>query len=189
MYGYDGLYRLKLVNRGTLNSTQTAIVRGSGAFNQCWTLDATGNWKGFREDDTGSGTWNLVQSRSANTVNEITGITNSVGAAWVNPVYNANGNMTTIPQPVDPANATRARMTPGNRVVKLVDLSSGQTAQTNAYDGRNYRTIRSNFTAGILSETRHFFYLAGWQLIPKTALLDWRLQIGNSFGGSATSTI
>ena len=29
-------------------------------------------------------------------------ITNSVGAAWVNPVYNPNGNMTTIPQPAAP---------------------------------------------------------------------------------------
>src|SRR5262249_30887541 len=49
-YAYDGLYRLKAANRGTLNSTQTGIVPSSGTFNQCWTLDATGNWKGFRED-------------------------------------------------------------------------------------------------------------------------------------------
>ena len=82
LYWYDGLNRLKVANRGTLNSIQTGIIPGSGTFNQCWTLDATGNWKGFREDDTGSGTWNLVQSRSANPVNEISGITSSVGAAW-----------------------------------------------------------------------------------------------------------
>ncbi len=91
LYGYDGLYRLKSVNRGTLNAAQSAILSGTGTFNQCWTLDVTGNWKGFREDDTGSGIWNLVQSRSANTVNEISSISNSVGPVWTTPVYNTVG--------------------------------------------------------------------------------------------------
>ena len=165
LYSYDGLYRLKIVNRGTLNSTQTGILSGSGTFNQCWTLDATGNWKGFREDDNGGGIWNLVQSRSANPVNEISGITNSVGAAWAQPAYDKAGNMTTIPQPANPSSTYTATYDAWNRLVKLIDPSNGNTVQTNAYDGRNYRTIRNSFTAGVLSETRHYFYTASWQSI------------------------
>ena len=165
LYWYDRLYRLQMVNRGTLSATQAAIAPGSGTFSQCWTLDATGNWKGFREDDTGSGTWDLVQSRSANTANEITGISTPVGPAWANPAYDTNGNMTTIPQPANPSSAYMATYDAWNRAIKFVDPSTGNTVQTNAYDGRNYRTIRNDYTAGVLSEARHYFYTSGWQSI------------------------
>ncbi len=52
--------------------------------------------------DTGAETWSLVQDRTANRVNEITGITESTGPAWVTPAYDPAGNMTTIPKPADP---------------------------------------------------------------------------------------
>ena len=92
---YDGLYRLTDQKRGTLNGTQTAIT--SGTFEQQWGLDGTGNWKTFKQDDDGNGTWELNQTRTANKVNEITGITNSVGTAWATPVYDMAGNMIGIP--------------------------------------------------------------------------------------------
>jgi RHS repeat-associated protein len=172
LYSYDGLYRLKMVNRGTLNSMQAGITAGTGTFNQCWTLDATGNWKGFREDDTGSGVWDLVQGRSANTVNEISGIANSVGSAWAPPAYDKAGNMTTIPQPATPSLGYTGTYDAWNRLVKLVDPSSGDTVQSNAYDGRNYRTIRNDYTAGVLSEARQYFYTSTWQSIEE--------RVGNS---------
>ncbi|MEZ6042098.1 MAG: hypothetical protein R3C20_16465, partial [Planctomycetaceae bacterium] len=75
LYTYDGLYRLNDQQRGTLNGTNTAIT--SGTFEQQWTLDPTGNWSSFKEDSNGVGTFDLVQSRSANKVNEITGISNT----------------------------------------------------------------------------------------------------------------
>ncbi|MBI3860974.1 MAG: hypothetical protein HY290_03680 [Planctomycetia bacterium] len=162
LYSYDGLYRLKSMQRGTLNFSQTAIQNPD--FAQCWSLDSTGNWRNFREDDTGSGFWDLVQNRSANTVNEITAITNTVGSAWTQPAYNAAGNMTTMPQPATPTAAYTATYDAWTRLVKLVD-HSGNTVQTNAYDGRRYRTIRNGFVAGVLSETRHFIYTAAWQTI------------------------
>jgi len=165
LYSYDGLYRLKAVNRGTLNAGNSAITPGTVTFGQCWTLDATGNWKGFREDDTGSGIWNTVQNRSANTVNEITEISNSVGAAWTNPEYDSAGNMITLPQPASPSAAYTATYDAWNRAMTLVDPSSGNTVQINAYDGRNYRTIRNDFTAGVLSEERQYFYTTAWQSI------------------------
>jgi RHS repeat-associated protein len=95
LYSYDGLYRLTDQKRGTLNGTQTAIT--SGTFEQQWGLDGTGNWKTFKQDDDGNGTWELNQTRTANKVNEITGITNSVGTAWATPVYDMAGNMIGIP--------------------------------------------------------------------------------------------
>ena len=95
LYSYDGLYRLTDQKRGTLNGTQTAIT--SGTFQQQWGLDPTGNWKTFKQDNDGNGTWELNQTRAANKVNEITGITNSVGTAWATPSYDTAGNMIGIP--------------------------------------------------------------------------------------------
>ena len=69
----------------------------SGTFEQQWTLDPTGNWSSFKEDSNGVGTFDLVQSRSANKVNEITGISNTTGTAWATPSYDAAGNMTGLP--------------------------------------------------------------------------------------------
>jgi hypothetical protein len=163
LYKYDRLYRLKDMQRGTLNSLKTQV--SSLTFSQCWTLDATGNWPASRQDDTGDGTWDLVQSRSANKVNEISGVTNSVGPAWASPAYNRAGNMTTVPQSADPTKSFAATYDAWNRLVKLVDNTTSQTVQENAYDGRTFRTVSKSFTAGAISETRHFYYTSGWRAI------------------------
>jgi len=84
IYAYDGLHRLRDMQRGRLNGTQTALT--TQTFGQCWNLDVTGNWTGFKETDNGS-TWTLEQSRTANTVNEITAITNTTGDPWSQPRY------------------------------------------------------------------------------------------------------
>jgi RHS repeat-associated protein len=128
-------------------------------------LDATGNWKGFREDDTGSGAWDLVQSRTANTVNEITGITNTTGTAWATPAYDSNGNMTSLPKPTAPQSGFTGTYDAWNRLVKLADPTSGNTVQQNAYDGLRRRTTKQAYTAGTLSETRHYFYSSLWQVL------------------------
>ena len=111
------------------------------------------------------GTWDLVQSRSANTVNEITNITNSVGSAWANPVYDPNGNMTSLPKPAAPQSALTGTFDAWNRAVKFVDATSGNTVQTNAYDGLRRRTIKQAYTSGTLSETRHLYYSSAWQVL------------------------
>ncbi|MFO0918068.1 MAG: hypothetical protein U0872_07115 [Planctomycetaceae bacterium] len=121
LYNYDAIERLKNMARGTLNGSNTGLT--SETFAQCWTLDATGNWQGFREDDNGDGNWDLVQSRTANPVNEITGIANSVGSAWAQPVYYPNGNMTTLLQPADPGSSYTATYDAWNRLVTLADGS------------------------------------------------------------------
>jgi RHS repeat-associated protein len=73
--------------------------------------------------------------------------------------------MTTIPQPADPTKSYTGTFDAWNRLIKLVDTASANTVQTNAYDGRNYRTIRGTYTAGVLSETRHYYYTTGWQVV------------------------
>jgi RHS repeat-associated protein len=162
LYSYDGLHRLKDMQRGLLNGSSTAVT--SENFAQCWSLDPTSNWYGFREAATG-GSATLVQSRSANTVNEISGITNSVGAAWVTPAYDPAGNTTTVPQPADPTKSYTATYDAWNRLVKLVDTLSTNTVQQNAYDARTFRTERQDYTSGSLSETRHFYFTSEWQAI------------------------
>lgn len=165
LYSLDEIQRLKSLNRGTLNGLKDAI--GDESFAECWSLDATGNWNEYRQDSDGDGTWDLEQEREANSVNEITDITNSVGAAWAQPAYNAAGNMTTIPRPVDPTQSFTATYDAWNRLVKLVDDSTNATVAEYEYDGAKRRTIETSYTGGTLSETRHLYYTepSRWQVI------------------------
>jgi hypothetical protein len=117
VYGYDGVNRLTDFDRGTINANKDAISTLKSA--QAWSLDPTGNWSGFKEDRDGNSTWDLDQSRTSNEVNEITGITETSGPAWVTPVYNRAGNMTTIPKPADPTSSFLATYDAWNRLVKL----------------------------------------------------------------------
>jgi hypothetical protein len=84
LYNHDGLHRLQSAQRGTLNGTRTAL--SACVFANCWTLDETGNWSGFKQSDNGS-TWSLEQSRTANPVNEITSLTTQPGEQWATPAY------------------------------------------------------------------------------------------------------
>ncbi|HEY5311273.1 MAG TPA: hypothetical protein VIK18_02095, partial [Pirellulales bacterium] len=51
LYTYDGLYQLTSLNRGQLNSDQTAINSGTLAFAEAWEIDPTGNWARYQQDD------------------------------------------------------------------------------------------------------------------------------------------
>ncbi|WP_153557876.1 hypothetical protein [Roseimaritima sediminicola] len=53
LYRYDGLHRLQSADRGQLNTAHSAIQTLDLA--QCWTLDPTGNWSHYRQDDNGDG--------------------------------------------------------------------------------------------------------------------------------------
>ncbi len=162
LYAYDGSHRLKDMQRGLLNGSNTAIT--SENFAQCWSLDTTSNWSGFREAATG-GSATLVQSRTANKVNEINGITNSVGSTWTTPAYDLAGNTTTLSQLADPTKSYTGTYDAWNRLVKLVSTTSSHTVQQNAYDARTFRTKRQGYTSGTLSETRQFYYTWEWQSI------------------------
>ena len=161
LYARDGLHRLKDMARGKLNSGHTALT--SETFAQCWTLDSTGNWKKFQQDDNGNATWDLMQQRTANTVNEITDVTETAGSSWATPAYDPAGNMTSVTQPAAPTGSYTAVYDAWNRLVKLSD--GANTVQVNEYDARRYRTVRKDYVAGTLSETRHFYYSEAWQCL------------------------
>jgi YD repeat-containing protein len=142
LYAYDGLYQLKDMQRGQLNGSQTAIVSGTLAFHETWGLDPTGNWGSYTQDATGAGTPTLAQSRDANRVNEITEIAATVGPGWIVPQYDPAGNMTRLPQPLNPSAGYTATWDAWNRLVTLTD---GQTTvEQNSYDGLNRRIARGS---------------------------------------------
>ena len=162
-YLYDESHRLKDMSRGELNSLKSQI--SDLQFSQCWGLDETGNWSNFREDSTGAGSWTLNQSRTSNTVNEITDVTETVGASWVTPVYSRAGNMTTMPKPASPASSYTATYDAWNRLVKIAD--GANTVSEYQYDGAKRRVVQKSYVSGTLSETRHLYYTepSKWQVV------------------------
>ena len=155
---YDPLNRLTEMQRGVLNGTNTGIT-GTPSVEQDWTLDPTGNWSNFTTK--ASGTTNLNQSRSANTVNEITNITESTGPTWIVPAYDDAGNTITMPQVADPTQSFTAVYDAWNR---MVSISDGATPVGKyRYDGRNFRIVKKTYTSGTLSETRDFYFTSTWQ--------------------------
>jgi RHS repeat-associated protein len=162
-YLYDMIDRLKNMDRGQLTAFHDAITNKT--FGQCWSLDATGNWRKFLEDSNGDGAWDLDQTRTDNKVNEITEMSQSVGPIWATPAYNQTGNMTTVPKPTDPTQSFTATYDAWNRLIKLED-NSGIVAQYE-YDGAKRRTVKKSYTGGSLTETRHLFYTdpSKWQVV------------------------
>ena len=117
----------------------------------------------YQQDTDGDGTWNLIQSRTSNKVNEITDITETVGNSWVTPAYNKSGNMTTIPIPTDPTTSYTATYDAWNRLVKLEDDTN--TITKYQYDGLRRRIIHKVYNTGVLDHTKHLYYNANWQLL------------------------
>jgi RHS repeat-associated protein len=158
-YTYDNLNRLTDMKRGQLTGSPPSGISGTPAKEQAWTLDKTGNWSGFVTKTTG--TTDLNQTRTSNVVNEITGITESVGTSWPDPTYDAAGNTITMPQPNSLGSSYTAVYDAWNRMVKLSDASN--TVAEYEYDGRGRRIVKLTYTSGTLSETRHFYWSNDWQ--------------------------
>jgi len=170
-YLYDNVDRLKQMGRGTLNAQRDAIA--SLKFAQCWTLDATGNWAGFREDSDGDGDWDLDQARTHNAVNEITDIDESSGPSWITPLYNRAGNMTRVPKPSDPTDYYTCTYDAWNRLVRVTD--GEDTVAEYAYDGLKRRVIKKSYTGGEVDQTRHFYYSDRWQVLEERLEVDSEL--------------
>ena len=153
LYAYDGLNRLDDFDRGELNANNNGFV-GLTTLGQTWTLDETGNWKAFTQTVTGA----LTQTRTHNTVNEITDIDETQGTSWPTPVYDNNGNTTTMPQPGALGSSYTAKYDAWNRLVEVSD--TGGVVASYEYDGLNRRTIRTEN-----STTTHFYYNGSWQCL------------------------
>ncbi|MGC3967595.1 MAG: RHS repeat-associated core domain-containing protein [Pirellulales bacterium] len=149
LYAYDGVQRLLDMSRGTLAAGNETV--NSMTFAQDWSLDATGNWSGFRQTDASDATQNLDQQRTSNAANELTGLSRRYGTNWQQPFYDRNGNMRNMPSPLDPSNGIVGTYDAWNRLVYL-----GGAYQ---YDALNRRTL--HFLSG---NFRHFYYSADWQV-------------------------
>ena len=152
---HDGLHRLKTADRGDLTTAHTALESGSKSFAQDYTLDQLGNWSTFKDDADGNG-WDFTQTRTHNDANELGTVSN-----WTNPVHDAAGNMTTIPQPKSPSSSYTLKYDAWNR---LVEVKDGATVkQANEFDGLNRRIVRDESNgSGVLT---HFYYNTQWQVL------------------------
>ena len=164
-YTYDGLHRLKTYEQDYDNPHPN--------FEQEWTLDQLGNWTTFKQNDDGLGAWELDQDRAHNDVNEIdtnndhadgpgASITATTGTNWIDPKYDAAGNMTKGPIPANPAAAQLYVYDAWNRLVEVTDVMF-VSIQENEYDGLNRRIIRDE--TGGSGDKRHFYYNRQWQVL------------------------
>jgi len=154
-YGYDGLWQITTLDRGTLSGGNIT----SKVFGQAWTFDPTGNWDNFKQDNDGNGTWDLNLNRTHNKANEIETI-----QVWGAVVHDSVGNMTRIPKPAVPANRYACVWDAWNRLVgvKETDANGNPTTTVAAYvyDGFYRRTKK-----GIGASTRDYYYSLDWQVL------------------------
>ena len=196
-YLYDGLNRLKKMNRGNLASG--TITDATAGYSHAWAswnagasqwdteLDAVGNWKKFKIDDNGGGAadagWSLSQSREHNVVNEIdddddhtndpdASITVTTGTNWIDPKYDANGNMLSGPKPgAEGATEHHYLYDAWNRLkVVYIDGNSDDVWDEGApdtlvaeyeYDGLHRRVRKT--VAG--ESALDYYYNTNWQVI------------------------
>jgi len=167
LYHYDRLNRLQDANRGDLNANHNAV--SSTSLRQTWTLDDLGNWSAFQTDTDGNAPWGLDHSREHNQANEIAdtsgngdAIETTTGTDWANPAHDARGNMTTMPDPNDPANAYTCTYDAWNRLVKVADGAT--TVAEYRYDGLHRRIARL-VPDGQNWDRTDFYYTRSWQVI------------------------
>jgi RHS repeat-associated protein len=177
-----------LDGNGLVNSDDSAIYTanagtptGSVAAGRAWTLDATGNWSAYKQDNgDGQGgsadgdyadACDLDQSRDHNLANEIAdgpdgdsyAIETTNGTAWADPVYDARGNMTTVPRPGDMTAVYTCTYDAWNRLVKVV---AGQTTVAEyRYDGLNRRIRKYTDKSGDNWTVREYYYNVSWQTL------------------------
>ena len=164
-YSYDDVNRLATFDRGDLNVGKDAIS-GTPVKEEDWGLDMTGNWSDFLQKTSGS--TDLDQDRTHNTVNEITAISESVGTAWVDPVQDKAGNMTTLPKPSSPATGLTCKWDAWNH---LVEVKQGATVVGRyEYDGlarrvKKHLDSQSPASPNGIDAYIHYFYNGAWQVL------------------------
>src|SRR3984957_8527769 len=151
-YIYDGIYEVSTRKRGTLSG---GVITGTPVEEEDFTFDPTGNWPGYVIKE--SGTTTLNQTRTAQKANEITAITPSGSTG-----YDANGNMTTMPEVDVWGTAQTVTYDAWNRPITI--KQSTTTLGTYQYDGLNRRIWKQSVESGTLT-TRHFYYSNQWQVL------------------------
>jgi RHS repeat-associated protein len=87
------------------------------------------------------------------------------GTDWADPLHDARGNTTTLPQPSDLTSTYSATYDAWNRLVEIKD--GANVVARFEYDGLNRRVkshLDTDETAGV-DTYRHFYYNSGWQIV------------------------
>jgi RHS repeat-associated protein len=160
------------MHRGALDGNNQ-ITDANAAYRQHWLLDATGNWSGFQTDANGNNSFadaaDLDQARTSNKANEITAISETSGQlAWIDPVYDRAGNMTTIPKPAALNTGLTGIYDAWNRLVEVKDGAT--TIQKNIFDGLNRRILvhidsQAPASPNGIDRYEHNFFNTSWQLL------------------------
>ena len=153
-YGYDGLYQLTALQRGTLNTGRTGIA-GTPGKEEDFDYDPTGNWENYLVMIAGA--VSLDQDRVHNQGNETWQIDGSDATVACDPA----GNMVRMPKVGEWATAQHLTWDAWNRLVKV---SEGEPVAEYAYDGLFRRTVKTEFESGQGHE-RHFYYSSHWQVV------------------------
>jgi RHS repeat-associated protein len=154
-YSYDGLHRLLNYDQGTL----AGVSITSSNLQRYWELDQLGNWPKLRQGLTGSST--VLEDRSHNAVNELTGFTTPT--TITDPTYDTAGNLTLADLPENIVNYNEYpwifTYDAWNRLAK-VDDNEGHIVSYE-YDGLGRRTSWSSSNYG----SKHFYFNERWQLL------------------------
>jgi RHS repeat-associated protein len=160
-YVYSGLDQSTTAKQGDLNAGRTDIT-GTPAFQEDWTLESLGNWRGLVQ--TTSGTTTLNQTRSHTKANETTTIGATVGTDWGDGVLDADGRMTRVPQPASPNLLWQLTYDAWGRLVKVVNNTGGAEIAEYKYDGRHRRTVKLK-PHGNKWDRRDYYYSCEWQVV------------------------
>jgi RHS repeat-associated protein len=121
---------------------------------QSWNLDALGNWNNVTTDGD-------VQTRSHNSANEVTEITQN--SDWTDPDYDRAGNTVLMPAPPDPTvSSIDGIYDAWNR---LVEVTGPPLRAMYQYDGLGRRIVEGEYSNGTPTETRHLYYSSAWQVV------------------------
>ncbi len=170
-YVTDGLDRLTTEKRGNLNAGKTDIT-GTPAYQEVFTLEATGNWRA--QVQTTSGTQTLNQTRSHNAANEVGTIGATVGTNWIDPVHDLAGNLTQIPQVASEGTRQHLTYDAWNRLVKAQADSGGSPGTTIAeyqYNALHQRIAKLK-PNGANWDRRDYYYSCEWQVAEERELLN-----------------
>lgn len=197
-YTYDGLDRLIQADRGLYNHAGSPpTFTNGGTRGQKWELDPLGNWKKFRVNVDGNGSFtdngDTLDERTFNLVNETLTRTlkdSQLGtqpppssAVGLDPAFDAAGNMTSRPKLV--SGTTTAGWTlkydAWNRLVHVEVGSDDRAAY--GYYGTHWRAWRvaDNDADTTMDQANTYYYDASWRL------LEERIDEGHAPGGGWTA--
>ena len=163
-YSYDSLDRVVNMRRGTLGGSYPDYTEPSSPNRERgYTLESLGNWRQYVEKASG-GTTTLDHTRTHNAANELTAFGTITGTTWVNPTYDAAGNMITCPKPGMENVQMTLTYDAWNRLVGASWAVAGTQSMQIRYDGRNYRVTTLMPTSSTWNRT-DFYYNDSWQVV------------------------